>query len=166
MKKILLIFSVLLTAAASIAQTDSTSLPTYKRFPTPPPVRLLLTDSASYFTKANLKNTAVMIMLFNPDCEHCQKETEDILENIGRFKNIQIVMATFMPFMMMKEFYEKYNLSKYSNIVVGKDVNNILIPFYGVTTLPFLAFYNKKHELISVFEGSLGVTKILAEFDK
>ena len=107
-----------------------------------------------------------MYMLFNPDCEHCNKETEEILENISKFKNIQIIMATFMPFNMMKGFYEKFNLSQYSNIVVGNDVNYFLPTFYKIGNLPYLAFYNKKHELISVFEGALGVPKILAEFDK
>ena len=107
-----------------------------------------------------------MFMLFNPDCEHCNKETEEILENISRFKNIQIIMATSMPFNLMKEFHDKFNLSQYSNIIVGNDVNYFLPPFYKIGNLPFLAFYNKKHELISVFEGALSVTKILAEFDK
>jgi hypothetical protein len=107
-----------------------------------------------------------MIMLFNPDCDHCKHETERIIDSIGMFKNIQIIMATFMDFDLMKGFYEKFDLSKYNNIVVGKDVNHVLVPFYKVTSLPFLAFYNKKHELISVFEGSLPVSKILAEFDK
>ena len=107
-----------------------------------------------------------MFMLFNPDCDHCKKETEEILENIRKFKNIQIIMATFMPFKMMKEFYEKFNLYQYDNIVVGQDVNFFLPSFYKVANLPFHAFYNKKHELISVFEGSMNVPKILAEFDK
>lgn len=167
MKKIFLsgLFFVLITS--SFAQADSTYQPTYLRFPTPPPVRLLLTDSVTYFTKENLnKKSAIMFMLFNPDCDHCKKETEEILDNISKFKNIQIVMATFMPFDMMKDFYQKFNLANYNNIVVGKDVNNVLIPFYKIANLPFLAFYNKKHELISVFEGSLPIPKILAEFEK
>src|SRR5258705_7665229 len=165
MKKTILFTSLILTVLIASAQTDSLQ-PAYLRFPTPPPVRLLLTDSITYFTKQNLNNKkAVMYMLFNPDCEHCQKETEEILDNISKFKNIQIIMATFMPFNMMKEFYEKYNLSLYNNIVVGNDVNYFLPTFYKFTSLPYLAFYNKKHELISVFEGSLGVPKILAELE-
>ncbi len=62
-------------------------------------------DSTSYFTKEDLpKKSAVMLMLFNPQCDHCQHETEEIIKNIDRFKNIQIVMTTSMPFDAMKEF--------------------------------------------------------------
>ena len=167
MKKYFLHIVFILSVSSAFAQTDSTNQPLYLRFPTPPPVTLLLTDSVTYFTKEKLtKKEAVMIMLFNPDCDHCKKETEELLDNISKFKNIQIVMATFMPFGKMKEFYENFSLYKYDNIIVGKDINFFLPTFYKVANLPFLAFYNKKHQLISVFEGSLPIPKILAEFDK
>ena len=35
-----------------------------------------------------------------------------------------------------------------------------------IRNLPFLAFYNRKKELISVFEGSLPMEKALLEFEK
>jgi len=107
-----------------------------------------------------------MIMLFNPDCDHCQHETEELIKNIDDFKNIQVVMATMMPFNMMKAFYEKYELTKYNNIVVGQDQNFFLIPFYSVRNLPFLAFYNKKGDFISILEGSVPIKNALAEFQK
>jgi thiol-disulfide isomerase/thioredoxin len=167
MKKFLFTSLFILLIASAFAQADSISLPPYQRFPTPPPVRLLLTDSVNYFTKEDLnKKTAVLYMLFNPDCDHCKKETEDILQNIDKFKNIQIIMATFMSFHMMKDFYDRFDLSKYENIVVGQDENYFLPPFYMARNLPFLALYNKKHELLTVFEGSHGVPEILAAFDK
>src|SRR6476620_8687554 len=101
MKKLFLSALFILNSVLGFTQTDSTHQPPYLRFPTPPPIRLLLTDSVTYFTKENLnKKTSTIIMLFNPDCDHCKKETEEILENISKFKNIQIIMATFMPFDM------------------------------------------------------------------
>ncbi len=107
-----------------------------------------------------------MIMLFNPDCDHCQHETEELIKNMDDFKNIQIIMATMMSFDMMKAFEEKYELAKYKNIIVGQDQNFFLIPFYAVRNLPFLAFYNKKGNLISVLEGSVPIKNALAQFDK
>jgi hypothetical protein len=67
MKKTILFTNLILAVLFASAQTDSLQ-PAYLRFPTPPPVRLLLTDSVTYFTKQNLNNKkAVMYMLFNPD---------------------------------------------------------------------------------------------------
>jgi thioredoxin-related protein len=166
MKKYFLVIILTYASVAAFCQTDSTQ-PPYKRFPVLPPLKLYLIDSSSFFTKNDFKKkTDVLIMLFNPECDHCQHETEEIINHIDQFKNVQIVMATMMPFDAMKSFYQKYELSKYKNIVVGQDQNFFLIPFYSVSNLPFLAFYDKEGNLISVFEGSLPIEKILAEFGK
>ncbi len=166
MKKYVLLFSLLALAKTGFTQVDSTTAP-YLRFPNFPPVKLLKPDSTSYFTKDELpKKLAVMLVLFNPQCDHCQHETEEIIKNIDRFKNIQIVMATSMPFISMKEFMEKYKLAAYKNITVAQDTHYFLPSYYMIKNLPFLAFYNKKKELISVFEGSMPIEKALEELKK
>ena len=173
MKKIALhssrILAVLFLAVISIngiSQVDSTS-PPYKKFPTYPPVKLLLADSTTTFSKENLsKKKPTMLMLFSPDCDHCKHETEELIKRIDDFKDVQIVMATPMPFEKMKEYYEHFDLSKYPNIKMGQDNKWMLPTFYNIKFFPFLAFYNKKQELISVFEGGLSMDKILEELKK
>lgn len=160
------LFLNLLVMQSAIAQSDSLQ-PPYKRFPTYPPVKLLLPDSISFYTKADLpKKAAIMLMLFNPECEHCKQETEDLISKIDRFKNIQVVMATNTTFSRMLAFRETYQLAKYKNIIVAQDTHYFLPTFYMIRNLPFLAFYNRKKELISVFEGSLPMEKVLLEFEK
>lgn len=162
MKKHILFFLLTVISVAAIAQADSIQ-PPYKKFPTYPPVKLLLPDSVTYYTKTDLpKKTPVMLMLFNPQCEHCQHETEEIIKNIGKFKDIQIVMSTSMPFDSMRAFREKYKLAQYDNIIMGHDTYYFLPTFYMIRNMPFLAFYNKKKELISIFEGALPIDRILA----
>jgi thioredoxin-related protein len=159
MKFIPVAVALLLTFSLN-AQTDSIQ-PPYKRFPTPPPFKLLLTDSSSYFTKAYLeKKKPLLLIVFSPDCDHCKHETEELIKNIDKFKKVQIVMATFQPFAEMKKFYADFQLSRFENIVVGKDINFILAPFYNIRNMPFLAFYDKKGQLISVFEGNLPMDKV------
>lgn len=155
----------LFMATTLVAQNDTILAP-YQKFPAYPPVKLLLPDSSSYFAKTDLpKKMPVLLVLFNPMCEHCQHETEEIIKHIDQFKDIQIVMATTMPFDTMMAFREKYQLAKYKNIVVGQDTHYFLFSFYVVHNMPFLAFYNRKKELISVFEGSLPIEKVLATFE-
>src|SRR5262245_18677867 len=122
MKKIILSIASLFMCGTAFCQVDTT-VP-YKRFPTYPPVHLLLPDSVSYFTKADLsRKMPVMLMMFNPGCEHCKHETEELLKNIDKFKDIQIVMVTNMPFDSMTSFRDKYKLAEYKNIVVGQDTH-------------------------------------------
>jgi len=138
----------------------------YKKFKSLPPMDLLLPDS-SHFTKDDIpKKKAVMIMMFNPMCEHCKHETVDILKNIDKFENVQIVMATSMPFDSMTAFRSRFHLDQYPNITVVQDSKFFLITFYQLHNLPFLAFYNKKKEFISVFEGSMPIEQVIEEVKK
>jgi thiol-disulfide isomerase/thioredoxin len=177
MKKIFLLFILISVTLFSFSQTDSAkksssynqqenvTLPPYKRFPTVPPLKLLLLDSTSYFTKNDLKkNKPVLIIVFNPDCEHCKHETEEIIKNIDSLKNIQIIMATMMPFDLMKSFYEKYELQRFQNITVGKDVQYTLPSFYQMHFMPYLAMYDKKGNLLDTFEGSMKIEDLIHIF--
>jgi thioredoxin-related protein len=141
--------------------------PLYKRFPTAPPFKLLLTDSSTIFTDKDLKkNKPLLIIVFSPDCDHCQHHAEDMVKNREKFRNIQVVMASVQPLIKMKDFYKKYQLNKLENLVMGQDREFILGTFYKMKSLPFLAFYDKKGSLIDVFEGALPITKIIDKFDK
>jgi len=151
--------------SASNNQQEDVTLPPYKRFPTVPPLKLLLLDSTSYLTKNDLKkNKPVLIIVFNPDCEHCKHETEEIIKNIDSLKNVQIIMATIMSFELMKSFYEKYDLQRFQNIVVGKDVQYTLPSFYQMHFMPYLAMYNKKGNLLATFEGSMKIADLIHTF--
>lgn len=169
MKKIIVfVLSGFLFSQVAFAQNDSdVNKPAYIRFPTVPPFKILLTDSSTWFSKDDLpKKKAIMFMLFNPECSHCQHETEELVKNMDKFDDIEIVMSTNMPFDKMKEFYQHYQLDRFKNIVVGRDVNFVLPGFFRIHNLPFLGFYNKKQELISVFEGTMPMDKVLEEFQK
>ena len=163
MKTRFLFFVSCLISLSALAQVQPD--PPYKRFPTLPPLKLLLTDSVTIFTDKQLKkNQPVFIILFSPDCEHCQKETEELIDKIDSFQHIQIVMATFMPFDKMKEFYNNYKLNRFSNIIVGYDTQHMLPTYYRISYTPFLAFYDKKGNLIDGFQGALPLTKVLEHF--
>ncbi len=164
MKKLLLTLLCLALIFTSFSQQDSTRAP-FKRFPGFPPISLLLPDGVSYFTKNDLPDSkAVLLMLFSPSCSHCQQETEQILKHIDEFKNVHIVMATPMPFDSMLVFREKYKLAGYKNITVAQD-NKVMMPtYFMISNLPFLAFYNRKKELLDTFEGSMPVEKVVAKF--
>lgn len=157
---VFLLFPVFLKAQ------DSTLAP-YKKFPSYPPVKLLLPDSLSWFSKGDLpKKKPVMLLLFNPKCEHCQHETEEMTQQIERFRGVHIVMATTASFAEMMGFREKYRLSRFDNITVGRDTGFFLPVFFDIHNLPFHAFYNKKLELTGAFPGSMTVEKSLTELGK
>ena len=139
----------------------------FLRFPTLPPFHLPKLDSATYLTKDDVrKNRRTLIMFFSPDCEHCKHQTENILADFGKFRDIEIIMATYQPFGELKEFNEHYKLSEHPNIKMGRDEKFMLPPFYKIRNLPYLALYDKKGQLITTFEGTQKADTILDAFEK
>jgi thiol-disulfide isomerase/thioredoxin len=139
----------------------------YMRFPTIPPFHLLKLDSSSYLTKDDVKkNRKTIVMYFSPDCEHCKHEIESFLANWNKFKDIEIVMATYQPFSEMKDFNEHYKIYQHPNILIGRDEKFFLPPFYKIRNLPYLALYDKKGNLITTFEGTQKVDTLMNAFNE
>jgi thioredoxin-related protein len=144
--------------------TANASAP-FMRYPTIPPFHLLKLDSATYLNKEDLhKNRKTIVMYFSPDCEHCKHQTEAILADFKYFKDIQIVMATYQPFEDMRQFNQHYKIYKHPNILIGRDEQFRLPPFYKIRNLPYLALYDKKGNLITTFEGTQKTDTLLAAF--
>jgi thiol-disulfide isomerase/thioredoxin len=162
MKNTLLFLGFIFFSFSVFAQSDSTKIPPYQRYPTLPPIQILLSDSSTMYAKAQIPNgRPVLFMIFSPDCSHCQHETEELIAHMDELKDVQIVMITYHPLWMMKDFIVNYGLSKYSNIVVGKDIYYITTGFFDIHNIPYLAMYNKKGQLIEGFEGSLPIPKVI-----
>jgi thiol-disulfide isomerase/thioredoxin len=137
----------------------------YLRFPTIPPIDLVQLDS-SHLTKEQLtKNQKTLIMFFSPGCDHCQHQTRDMLQGMSKLKDIQIVMASYQPSSELQEFYQKYDLARFSNIKIGRDSKFMLPPYYRMKNLPYLALYREDGTLVTTFEGNISVEKLVSEFD-
>lgn len=164
LKKNLLFCVLLFTTVVLHAQTDTTQ-PPYKRFPHVPPFQLLLGDSVTVYTKDKLpKGKPLLLMLFSPECSHCQHTAEQIVQLKDSLQNIEIVMATLHTITQMNAFAETYGLKDLPNVVLGKDVHFILPPFYSIRNLPYMALYKANGDLIQTVEGSMPVQNVIALF--
>lgn len=94
-------------------------------------------------------------MIFSPDCEHCQHETEMILADIKKFKDAQIVMVTYLPYQDMIVFYKNYKIANYPEITMARDTKYYLPQFFKVRNLPSIFVYDKKGNFKKSFEGSI-----------
>lgn len=161
--KCLFLLVLTFSISASFAQQD-TLQPPYKRYPEIPGLQLFLSDSSKYTNQNLPKKKQVLLMLFSPDCDHCQHEAEQIVARKEDFRNTHIIMVTTYPILRMNEFTVKYGLDKMENVVMAKDPFYLLLSFYAIRNFPYIALYDKKGKLIRTFEGSVGVDRILQAF--
>lgn len=143
----------------AIAQTDS--IPIYLRFPEVPPFLITKVPDSTKFTKDDLsKRKATIIIIFSPDCDHCQHEIKELTEHIELFKKVQIILASPLEYAHLKKFYEDYKIAGYPSIIMGRDPSYFFGTFYRVRTFPSIFVYDKKGKFINSFEGPVPVEKI------
>jgi thioredoxin-related protein len=161
LKRYLFILIAILACQSLKAQHEPDSL-LYLRFPNVPPFKLYTVPDSTVFTKDNLqKKKATIIIVFSPDCEHCQAETKNITANIQLFKKTQIIMASPLDFDYIKKFYDEYNIAKYPVITMGRDPSYFLGTFYKIRSYPAIFIYDKKGKLVNWFNGTTPIEKIL-----
>lgn len=161
MKKLLLFFSLILSAGYTFAQTHT--LPT-----TIPPYHILTTDSV-YVTPANLKkNKPVMIIYFAPDCSHCKNFMFEMKPHMDDFKNVQVVMITFvLQLKATQTFYRDFDLKKFPNFTVGTEGYTYVVQrFYEVKTTPYIALYDKKGKLVKAYDKVPKIDELSDEVKK
>ncbi len=139
-------------SATVFSQTDT--IPGYKKSPYIPSFNIQLADS-SWYAKSNLQQKPTLIMYFNPDCGHCQLETEDIISKINKLKGLQIVMITSREVPEVKQFIDHYLLQKFPNVIVGSDTKRFVSHFYDVKFTPFSALYDKNGNLVKIYESGI-----------
>lgn len=160
MKKLFLVPFLLFACAFAFSQSDSVA-PVYLRFPTIPQFTVYKAPDSTSFSKDDLeKKKPVVFMIFSPDCEHCQHETEALLANIEKFKGAQIVMITYLPYNEMIQFYKNYKIADYPQITMARDTKFFFPVFFKIRNLPSIFVYDKKGDFKKSFEGSVKIDAI------
>lgn len=159
MIRLILLNIFLIFAVSSWAQTDSTLL--YLRFPSVPPFTITKVSDSTKFSKDDLaKKKATIIIIFSPDCEHCQHETRELTANIHLFKKAQIIMASPLEHKYLKKFYDEYKIADYPNIIMGRDPSYFFGTFFHVRSFPAIFIYDKKGNFLNAFDGSVPIQRI------
>lgn len=159
MKKIICLVLCTCLYQLGMAQADST--PIYLRFPTVPPFSIIKVPDSTRFTKDDLsKKKATIIIIFSPDCDHCQHATKELTDNISLFKKAQIVMTSSLEYSYLKKFYEEYKIADHPNIIMGRDPSYFFGTFFQVRSFPAIFVYDKKGNFIKSFDGSVPIERV------
>ncbi len=158
----LFVFCMLTFCAISLpAQAPFDTIPPYKKDNRMPAFKIMRLDN-TWFSKEQLpKKDNTVIVYFAPDCGHCQHEIKEIIKNIDKFNKVNFVWVSYKSMPEISEFYVKYELSKYHNIFMGRDLDYKLPSFYRVKFTPFVAVYDKNNLFIKAFEGGAEMKELL-----
>jgi thiol-disulfide isomerase/thioredoxin len=111
---------------------------------------------------ASYKN--VVILIFSPDCSHCQHEAEELNKSADKLKNVYFIWDSYKDIAAIKQFAEKYQLDKQANVMIGRDVNFTLPVFFRPRMTPFVAVY-QNNKLIRIYEQGADVPQLIKLFE-
>jgi thioredoxin-related protein len=163
MKKLLFSVSFFLISWCGFSQTNSFTdkTPAYISNPEIPEFLLYRAPDSTVFTNENIhKRKPTLIMIFSPECGHCQHTTSVLIQNIVHFKNAQILMTTWLPYSEMVAFYKNYKIANYPQITMAWDKKVFFLPYYHVQSYPDLVVYNKNGKYVKSFSGEINMKEV------
>ncbi|MFM6925538.1 MAG: TlpA family protein disulfide reductase [Ferruginibacter sp.] len=163
MKKIVFSLMAVCFVSGAFAQVDTTQQ--YFKSPFIPAFNIRKVPDSSSFTNAMLeKKKPVILIFFDPDCDHCQEATKKLTAKMDLLKNAQVLMVTVMDFKRTQKFYIDYKIADYPNITVTRDAGFDLPRFYRVGSIPDIYVYNKNGKFLNHYMHTIPVDEIAALF--
>lgn len=103
----------------------------------------------------------IVIILFFPDCDHCQREAAQIQKELASFKDHTLYFLTTAERQETEKFAIDYKLNNIKSVKFGFiTVNDVLTNFGSVST-PSLYIYSADHKLVQKFNGETQLDVIL-----
>ena len=125
-----------------------------------PKFTLNLTTGKSFSNTQIPKTKYTCIIIFSPDCSHCQEEAAELTKNADKFKSVFFIWNSYKEMADIKAFATKYGLDKQPNVIVGRDPEFAIPVFFRPRMTPFVALY-VNGQLLKVYEQGVKVPELL-----
>jgi hypothetical protein len=125
-----------------------------------PAMRALLTTGVLLdFRSVDQK---MIIILFQPGCDDCQIEAEQISKNIEAFKGYKLYFMSSHPIGELKKFAADYGFANNPDVIFGQVTVDGVIQNFGQVHTPSVYIYNEMGKMIKAFNGKTDVNQIIS----
>lgn len=128
-----------------------------------PAFKMTLSTRKIFDTEKDLpKGKPVVLIYFDPDCDHCQKLMNELFPKMVNLKKAQIILVTYKPVEELAVFEKKYNIASYGNIKAGTEGYIFYLRnYYKIMLMPFTALYDKNGNLNYVYKKETYVDDLI-----
>jgi peroxiredoxin len=124
-----------------------------------PTMPITFLDGTTVQTKS-LTGSFILI-LFQPDCDHCQREAQEFQKNLAAFDNYTLYFVSSVGIPETEAFAKQYELSGYSNVKFGVTAVENVLNNFGAISAPSMYIYNGSGKLVKKFNGETDIQQIL-----
>jgi peroxiredoxin len=110
--------------------------------------------------KTNSRQGKIILIFFNPDCDHCQRQADDISHNIKVFKGQLIYFIGSNTLEELTHFSQTYKLNEYPNVFFATAAIENVTQAFGPIGVPSIFIYSDQGVLIKRFDNETKVAEI------
>ena len=126
-----------------------------------PELKLVALDSTTQFSTTQIPAGKTTILFsFEPWCPFCKAQTDELVNKMDKFKNVDIYMLSSSPYSMIEEYKKHYKLSAFPNVKIFVDSSKSLRQYFNDGRIPFTAIYGPDKKLKQAFIGKSNVNLI------
>jgi hypothetical protein len=104
----------------------------------------------------------VLLALFNPMCDHCQKVATTIRDHIKEFEHVTILFVTGMNFMNeLANFSKLSGIETFPNFIVCSAQEEFTEQLFEAKGIPQIMLYNRDHLLQKTYYENITVKDVL-----
>lgn len=108
------------------------------------------------------QNGKVVLVMFQPDCDDCQREATQIRENMEAFNDYKVFFVSTASVQEIEKFRKDYKLDNHENVVFGQTTLQNVLNTIGPIHAPSVFVYSAEGKLIKHFNGEVDIKEIKA----
>jgi len=113
----------------------------------------LATTGHKRFCSSEIKGGPLLIVHFNPECEHCRYEIRSMIHSSLPSLGYRVLLITEAPADSVMRFIKADSLGMYSSFTVLLDTAGVFSDKFGSSFIPANFIYDKELRLVKALEG-------------
>jgi thioredoxin-related protein len=102
-----------------------------------------------------------ILILFNTDCDHCQREAKEIGEKRDAFKNYELLFIASDSIHQIENFAKTYQIDDMPNAKLGRAEYQDVYMNFGAISTPAIYIYNRERKFVKSFLGETPVEELI-----
>jgi thiol-disulfide isomerase/thioredoxin len=122
---------------------------------------LPLTTTAGKKTNGKELKGKNILVVFLPDCDHCQREAVEIQKNLSKFKGYNLYFVSTADKNQLNKFAKDYKLYGSQDVYFAQTTGDGIRNSFGPISTPSVYIYSDKGKLVKYFIGETKIGEIL-----
>lgn len=153
-----LLFAIIfLSCSSPSAKTPVESPPVSPRNDLP---NMVITSLDESKVDVHLLKENTILILFQPNCDHCQREAREIRENLNAFKKYSLYFISADQRDAVEKFGKDYDLMGHTNVHFALTTVDNVLKYFGAVPAPSVYIYADQ-KLVQKFIGEVRIDRIL-----